>query len=389
MANWSAYKESEIGLPVFKRAKHGIHFQRSDGQIQAEFCGKPCHYLDGGIWKAIDTRPLLRKDGSYGCPHSDVIIKPDGTVQVGKYAQKAALIYPGKMSIDGDRIARPFSGGVQYLYITEDGFRQEIVLEKMPDLKKVSALVDTVSGVLPSKYTASSLSLKDSSTAELSSFVQVDSKSLASVLEAAKYPLTIDPDFAGGTADYSIYGDDADYATASSTSDGTFIATIIYVGQSKPSRYRLYRGLVIFDTSTVDDDATITQANLTLTATDDDSTTDFDVQIVKYVLTGTRETDWDGVLSSDADSSIWRNTSGMSKNTPYASGNLSTAWINKTGNTGYGLRSSRDKNGDVPTGYEFIHLASASHATEGYRPVLSVTYTAATSGNPYYYFRQQ
>ena len=27
---------------------NGIHFQRPDGQIQAEFVGKLCHYEDGG-----------------------------------------------------------------------------------------------------------------------------------------------------------------------------------------------------------------------------------------------------------------------------------------------------------------------------------------------------
>jgi hypothetical protein len=382
MSNWAAWKEAEIGLPVFKRAKHGIHFDAGKGLVRAEFVGKPCHYFDGKEYKAIDTRPLLRKDGTYGCAHSDVIIHTDGTVQVGEYTQRAALIYPGKVSVDGDRIARPFSGGVQYLYITEDGFRQEIVLEKMPDLRKVSALVDTVKGILPTKYTASSLSLKDSSTAELSDFVQVGSKSLASVLEAAKYPVVIDPDF-GVATDGGIYGTNVDYDTAGTTSSGTNDDPF-WVGQRCQSgTYRRYRSWLIFNTSSIDDGTVITQVNLKLVATANylaNGGEAFDCQISKYLAVGTRETDYDGIFSADADDAIWKNTADVTINTQYASGNLSTAWINKTGNTGYGLRSSRDVSGAHDTDgtfYEYFNFASSENATESYRPVLSVTYTAA------------
>jgi hypothetical protein len=384
MSNWAAYKEKEIGLPVVKRAKHGIHFKRSDGQIQAEFVGKPCHYFDGKEYKAIDTRPLLRKDGTFGCAHSDVIIHTDGTVQVGDYTQRAALIYPGKISVDGDRIARPFSGGVQYLYITEDGFRQEIVLEKMLDLRKVSALVDSVKGILPTKYTASSLSLKDSSTAELSDFVQVDKVSLASVLEAAKYPVVIDPDFASESSSWAIYGSNADYATARATSfSGMAPNTTIIIGQR--STYQVQRGALKFVTSTIGAGSTITQVNISMVCATDQSTKDFDVQIVKFdwssydpYATANREDNYDGCLAADADDNIWRNTSGMSVETAYTSGNLATTWVSKTGNTYYGLRSKDDYDATTPTNLtERITLGGPTNATESYRPVLTVTYTAA------------
>lgn len=389
MANWAAYKEKEIGLPVVKRAKHGIHFDAGKGLVQAEFVGKPCHYFDGKEYKAIDTRPLLRKDGTYGCAHSDVIIHTDGTVQVGDYTQRAALIYPGKISVDGDRIVRPFSGGVQYLYITETGFRQEIVLEKMPDLRKVSALVDTVKGILPTKYTASSLSLKDSSTAELSDFVQVDSKSLASVLEAARYPVVIDPDFTGGTADCHIIGSyDGDYATARSTSTA-------YIGESTSARlgqilvatiYNVYRLFVLFNTSSIGAGSTVTQANLTLTPAQEVGSGTFTYQIVKHDWSAyaadltnatNRETAYDACLSGTADDSYWAIHNNLTNNTPYTSGNLSTAWVSKTGTTYYSLRSSRDYDGTAPTGTEYLKMYLSDYTTESYRPVLSVTYTAA------------
>lgn len=378
MSNWAAYKEKEIGLPVFKRAKHGIHFDAGKGLVQAEFAGKPCHYFDGKEYKAIDTRPLLRKDGTFGCAHSDVIIHTDGTVQVGDYTQRAALIYPGKISVDGDRIARPFSGGVQYLYITENGFRQEIVLEKMPDLRKVSALVDSVKGILPTKYTASSLSLKDSSTAELSDFVQVDSKSLASVLEAARYPVVIDPDFAGGTADGHIISQSKTYSTAHTVGTAGTTAETISIGQRiQPAEYfRCTRGYLLFDTSSIGAGSTVTQVNLVISLYGDYSTQDFTVLICKQDWSaGLDNTRFVATLTADLDDADFGDSSGYSH--PLTSGNLSTSWVSKTGTTYYSLISDRDRAGTQPGGNEYILTETADRTVESRRPVLTVAYTTA------------
>lgn len=398
MSNWAAYKEKEIGLPVVKRAKHGIHFDAGKGLVQAEFVGKPCHYFDGKEYKAIDTRPLLRKDGTYGCAHSDVIIHTDGTVQVGDYTQRAALIYPGKISVDGDRIARPFSGGVQYLYITETGFRQEIVLEKMPDLRKVSALVDTVKGILPTKYTASSLSLKDSSTAELSDFVQVDSKSLASVLEAAKYPVVIDPDFSGTSegGDVFINHSTRNYGAATSID------------------VRNFPFLCRFILSSISSDATCTAATLAYTlvqVTDQSRTSAFNIYEVKDANgdwiegTSNNTTAKEGeptLAAKEADGSggvktAWAGGSNFSATpgTDFESTALATqitlddgdpvgtvytftfnaagisklqSWFGDATNNGFAVKSSSSVT---------MYMGTAENATESYRPVLSVTYTAA------------
>ena len=46
MANWAKLQEDTVGLPLFKRAKHGIHFKQNDGSILANFSGKPsCRIL--------------------------------------------------------------------------------------------------------------------------------------------------------------------------------------------------------------------------------------------------------------------------------------------------------------------------------------------------------
>lgn len=208
----------------------------------------------------------------------------------------------------------------------------------------------------------------------------------------AVYPVLIDPDFAAGAVDGHIYGRDATYATAHSTSYGfsyndtpTFI-----VGQNKDtfSRYLPYRGFILFDTSAIGADSTVTQVNLKMVATVDSSGVDFDVVIKKYdwselagapTNTTYRETAYDGGLAATSDDNIWRNTNGISTNTQYTSGNLSTTWVSKTGTTYYSLVSSRDVSETAPTSGEYITLGSATNATEAYRPVLTVLYEEAAT----------
>lgn len=207
-------------------------------------------------------------------------------------------------------------------------------------------------------------------------------------------------DFTGSTADGHISGVNAAWATARATATAhsvtgaDFSLGWYYAGSGS---YYYYRGFLVFDTSDIGADATITQANLSMVCVANAAITKFDIQIVKYNWseweaaqsnTTYRETAYDGCLSADADNSIWRNTTGLPANTQYTSGNLSTDWINKTGKTYYGLRSSLDLDGTEPTGNAYIKLASQTHGTEGYRPVLTVLYSAGASGNPHYYYAQ-
>jgi len=201
----------------------------------------------------------------------------------------------------------------------------------------------------------------------------------------AVYPVTIDPDFAGSTADAYIRSNlsnltYADARNASGQTDST--APSMLLGQYfDGTYYRVFRDAIYFDTSSIDDSQDISQVNLKLVCTADTSVTDFDIQIVKYYASlGNREAAYDGILAAAADDSIWRNTNGMSTNTVYTSGNLSTAWINKTGITGYSLRSKEDYDNSAPTTHEYVEISSANSSTEAYRPVLSVTYTEAASG---------
>lgn len=380
MSNWAKLQEELVGKPVFKRAKHGIHFQNADGSITANFSGAPCHYIEAGIWKPIDTALIAKGNGFYGAHHSDVLIHTDGRVKVGNYLQLSELVgaKPGK--VDGDRVVREFGFGVQYLYMKEDGFRQETVIERIPTKAEARYLIATESGQLPGHYRRSDITATDAD-GDVHEFVNLGQ--FKKWLDKAKYPVVIDPDFNAGAKFWRIWGQQTDYATALSTStsyegDGT-----VACGQQKSGiNYLVFRNYVKFDTSSIDDSATVSQVNIKFAVTNDSSTVDFDVVIKKYNWSAfdaaqnsdTREPAYDGLSSASADDSIWRNTSGISINTYYTSGNLDTSWVSKTGVTYYGLQSSRDISASAPSGNEFVVFGKSTDAN--YRPVLTVTYTA-------------
>lgn len=393
MANWSLLQEQLTGLPVAKRAKHGIHFQRPDGLIEANFTGKPCHYQDGGLWKPIDTRLIQLPDGWYGAPHSDVRIHPDGRVKVEgtNYQQRTELPTAQTGLADDNRIVRRFAFGEQSLFMTEDGFRSEITLNRIPTLAEAKKLLASESGALPGKYQKHDITAID---AEMNTHIYSTLAAFRTWLASAKFPVVIDPDFGGGTTDRWGYGHNADYATArTAANDYDTGSQSAPCGQYKVlnSEYHVWTSLLLFNTSSIEDGQDIVQTNLNLTAVSDDSDTDSDIVIVKYDWTGVG---WQGYqaafCSGTLDNAIWRNTSGMSINTRYASGNLDTAWVSKTGTTYYIVGSGKHYNNTAPTGYEHISIAFADHTTEAYRPVLTALYTAA--GCPVqsmYYIKQR
>ena len=179
----------------------------------------------------------------------------------------------------------------------------------------------------------------------------------------------------------------ATYATARGTAGSVTTTTVPTIGQrykaSPPNAgYYIFRAFLAFDTSAIGTDV-VSQVNLKLTLTNDASATNFDVQIVKCDWSGTypidsgnMDTAYDNCLSSSLDDNILRNTSGVSNNTQYTSGNLSTSWINRSGITYYAIMSSLDRNNTAPTGTDYISFYQQGIATEAYRPVLTVTHAA-------------
>jgi len=382
MANWALLQEQLVGKQVVKRAKHGIHFDNGDGQVLANFSGCPCHYLDGGLWKPIDTKLLVAGDGYYGCPHSKVKIHPDGHVKVdgSNYKQYTPLVSPSAGLVDNDRIVRKFSFGEHRMWVTEDGFRSEIQINRIPTLTEARKLVASETGMLSVEYLKS---LTTATDANGDSHTFSTLSAFRTWLASAVFPVVIDPDFESSTTYGTVFGENAIWDTAKSTaySNNT---TLLLCGINSGS-VRILRAFLQFATSSIDDAATVTQNNLKLVVLNDYSAQDDDIRIHKQnwsaqspLAAGNREAAYDGCLAADADDSIWRNTNGISVNTQYASGNLSTSWVSKTGITYYSLISEKDYSGtSFPLGNSYLTFAQPNHATESYRPVLTVTYTEA------------
>lgn len=207
--------------------------------------------------------------------------------------------------------------------------------------------------------------------------------------EVPKTGVTVDTDFTAGTDDGQVQGVDAVYATARSTAfDQSDLPDDIRLGQRNSSAiYRVWRGYVRFDTSSIGYGSTITQVNLKMTLVAEQADDgDWDMEIVKFdwttPLSDALEANYDGCLAGAADDNIFRNTAGAVIETPYTSGNLSTAWPDKSGYTGYGVRSSKDVAATAPSDntLDRVTLASASHATAAWRPTLIIAYTPGWSG---------
>ena len=203
-------------------------------------------------------------------------------------------------------------------------------------------------------------------------------------LADAVYPVTIDPDYLGDTADGYINGLDPTYATAHSTSLALDIGnTTVRIGQFwNGTNYLAWRSFLKFATASIPDDSSVTQVNLKLVSIYDGSTTDFIGEVIELdwsandpITDLNRETLYDSCLAA-ANHIDWRSTNRMSVETQYSSENLTPAYVSKTGNTYYSFRSDRDYAATEPTGAEYITIASQNNTTEAYRPILTVIYSA-------------
>ena len=404
MANWAKLQEDLTGLKVVKRARNGIHFDKGGGQILANFSGKPCHFLDGKIWKPIDTKLLVAGDGYYGCPHSPVKISKDGRVKVdgSDYQQFTELPSAKAGVLDGDRIVRTFSFGEQRMWITEDGYRSEIELTRIPTLAEARKLITSESGTFDKAYLKSLTTARDSSGDNVIDDNVHTITSLSAFrtwLAKAKYPVVIDPDFTANTNIYNISGGSSVYATARSTSFsyGTAAGGSIFIGQRwNDPNYVIYRAYLYFDTSSIGAGSTVTQANYSGGIVANYASDAYDVEVVGQdwsewlgdITNATkRETAYDGSLSGTS-AGVWINTgTSKTRRTKYTSANLTTTIITVAGTTYISLRSSLDVAGTAPDSDERIYIFEADEATyTDCRPILSVTYTAGGVPKQYLHY---
>jgi hypothetical protein len=181
------------------------------------------------------------------------------------------------------------------------------------------------------------------------------------------------------TDDSWIQNISAVYTTAQGAANGTVYSSnsTLLVGQD-PS-YRVARGFVLFNTSSIPDDATITTITLQLYGASDASDTDFAV----LVYSGQPSHPHVPLIPQDynADNYPVNASSGMFLTSSfslsgYTNLSLYTTTINKTGITKLLLWSSRDNNtiAPLPAMNEYVTFYTSEQGT-GYKPTLVINYS--------------
>jgi hypothetical protein len=187
-------------------------------------------------------------------------------------------------------------------------------------------------------------------------------------LNSMTFPVVVDPTLTvySISNDGYIFNSGTTYSTVRTASSGTVdsSATFITIGQKKvatfPSpTYYEYRGFVFFNTSSLPSNAYLDSATLSLYKKDDYSTTDFNITIQNgqpvYPHKPMQSNDYN--LNDYSGNGGTLNTSGFTSGyNPIVLKNLD--WVNKTGITKLCLRSSRDINGNTPTGTEYVNVYS-------------------------------
>jgi len=207
-------------------------------------------------------------------------------------------------------------------------------------------------------------------------------------LAAAQYPVRVDPDTYYGSANDAYIEAYSWQSYAQARVTVSFYNSedwYVWVGQVETSgEYYVNRGFLEFDTSGIEDESTVTQANL-YAALGGITTKVWTVRVHKYdwsspMSEGNYEASWFGAIASPYDAD-WQAVFGLSADTYYASSNLDTTWVNKTGATRYCLLSNEDIAESTPDGTRTVGIISYEEYRALYRPYLSVTAEAPPAGS--------
>lgn len=436
MANWAKLQEQLTGLPVVKRDKHSIHFAKGDGQIVANFSGKPCHYQDtDSIWKALDTAIVELEDGSLGAKGVPVRLNLNGLVRLinenneDLYSQVTTRVgvfnFTTRNLVDyinlpvgtvqDDLLIKDTDLYSHTLRLTETGLREELVIKKKPafitDKANLWLVLDTiVTGVTfedgwldqfeiaemhfppPTATDAEGREGTAKRYAKNIGGVQHIFTGLKfSELYRAAYPVTIDPDFA--VQPDATAGKDAMIYKGSPTNNYG-VHPNIFAGKGA----EVFRGLLQFDVSSIDSGVTVTAGTVSLYCTGGGNVAARDVKFHRLLVDWTEggQSGASGVCNWNQrmTSTNWGAAGGQS-GTDYAATATATtsvsayttwydwdiladvqAWVGGTA-TNYGNFLIGDE-----VNY-FKAFASSDYTTDTtLRPKLSVTYTAGSTGVP-------
>lgn len=420
MANWSAYQESLVGLPVAKRAKFGLHFKRPDGLFQADFSGAPCHYLDTDkLWKPIDTA-LKTVGAEYGAPGLPIRFRLDGRVAVGTHVQQTTRIglfnpttrafsllatLPNGL-ISDDKIIRESGIFREEITLKEGGVREELIVASMPSGGAGDWLVLETriqGGDFPDGDTAEFSregyqfplpNARDANRRELLS------KRFARKIGAAQYlltgvplaalagavfPVVIDPDFASTDADTYMNH------LNTTTNDGN--STLIYTGTPSGNNAQYSRCLVKFDISSIPTSSTVSAVTCKLMETDAGGAGSWSTRLRRVLVSWAElQATWAERLTGTG----WTTAGCASDGNDRAAGDSASVTLDGTSGNAFvewtGATLTDDVQKFVSATYSnygwlveaptaegvantYNSFGSSENATPGNRPVLTVVYT--------------
>lgn len=424
MANWVKdfleQNPEAARRKIARRVRRGLHMAGEGRRRTAFISGAPVHYFDRARreWREIDTALKQDARGMLGGEGVPVRMRLDGEARLEShgYRQRAARvgIYAdgkfkefaqlGRGRVHGDRVVRD-AGPLRFESILlPNGLREELTLEEYPaELDGPAGALLAIESLLPGRRFADGILEGDrvgdfhfrQGWAHDAEGVRVPVMRWATTrgglqrvysgvplawLQEAAYPVVVDPDFSGDMADAMIEGPNT--STSSVVSNGTSLVSV--GGRTYSSTPHVWRSYFKFDTSSIGASSTVDQANLRMMPENINAYVSWEIYVRKFDWSGhdplsnaNREAAWDGLYSAPNDSSLA--TQANPPGTHVTSGNLATSWVNKSGDTYYGLWNNQE-------GYSFPNNQGAAHVyytaesgTPSYRPLLIVEYTL---GNP-------
>lgn len=424
MANWVEdfleQNPAAAARKIARRTRRGIHFAGDGRQRTAFISGAPVHFFDRARreWREIDTE--LRQDGAgmLGGAGVQIRMNLDGearleghgyrqrAARVGVYADGEFMEYVrlGRGRVHGDRVVRE-SGTLRYESILlPNGLREELTLEDYPaKLDGAAGALLAIESLLPGRRFIDGILGEEQIgdfhfrqgwahaadgarvpvmrwAVKRGGLQRVYSGVPLAWLQGASYPVVIDPDFSGDSADAMIEGPNT--STSSVVSNGTYLVAV--GGRTYNSAPHIWRSYFKFDTSTIGASSIVDQVNLRMMPENINAYVSWIIYVRRFnwgaydPLSNTnRESAWDGLYAGPNDGSLASQSD--SPGTHVTSANLSTSWVNKSGATYYGLWNNQE-------GYPFPNNQGAQHVyytaesgTPSYRPLLIVEYTL---GNP-------
>ena len=267
----------------------------------------------------------------------------------------------------------------RYLRVIESSILEYFVLEKNPNDDVIIKSEAVGDDLFNRRYVVDKNGIPiDFSYEKNSKIVKKEELSRKDI----EYPITIDDSatFYSTSSDGHLTGNAFTYTASHDKTTGSVADTssTLSVGQ-RSIGYRIFRGALFFDTSSLNENATINSASFSFVVDSDNSDTDFDIVIQKgtsstYPHDPLEEDDYyyanyTGNLGSINTSSI---TVGSYNNISINDLTI----INAGGTTKFVIRSSRDINSSEPSNDEYVSIRSNEYGT-GSQPRLIIDYTLA------------